>query len=540
MRGREFPDLERLSARSLLRASPRDREPLRLDPALARDLRLPQFLDAIAPLGSVRLELEDLLVAPATAEDRRERAAAVADFRRHPALSAAVRGVRERVAELRTGRDREGDRELLQLVRRLEDLRLLVECVDELTQALPAARAEHLSSRRLRAVSVDLAHLAASDGLTALRHDLDNLREGLRNRRSVTVGINLDDRLRPREAVLLSVNDDEYRAAGAFDAIGRALFRDGDRYRTRAPMHRNGGQPDAAAAETSRRHGGPTNAAALPLEPLFRDLDHLLREVSGPLARALGRYNAVHVDWLARLVTELAVVDALSQLHETLEAAGLPVTTGSLEEGPAVIHAEGVYDPVLALQRHRDHDEDPVVPGDATLFENHAAVVVTGANNAGKTTFLRAIGIATLCTRAGLPVTARRFRTSCDGTVLTEFAGGESDTPGEGRFAHEAREIAAVIDRSQPGTLVLLNETFSSTAAPDATELAEELLAVLATRGARAIMATHLHDLPRRSTAESLTIHPDRPYVIVPGLPDRRSLARDVARRAGLDFSRYR
>ena len=110
----------------------------------------------------------------------------------------------------------------------------------------------------------------------------------------------------------------------------------------------------------------------------------------------------------------------------------------------------------------------------------------------------------------------------------------------EGRFAHEAQQIAMMLDETDGRTLVLLNETFSSTAGPDAVELLAELTGVLAERGARTVLATHLHQVLDRVSAGSLTILPDKAFVLQRARPDGRSLAREVAREAGLDFDRYR
>jgi hypothetical protein len=59
---------------------------------------------------------------------------------------------------------------------------------------------------------------------------------------------------------------------------------------------------------------------------------------------------------------------------------------------------------------------------------------------------------------------------------------------------------------------------------------------VIAERGARALFATHLHDVPQRVDGLSLTIRPTHLFRVTEGTPDGRSLAREVAKQAGLDF----
>ena len=126
--------------------------------------------------------------------------------------------------------------------------------------------------------------------------------------------------------------------------------------------------------------------------------------------------------------------------------------------------------------------------------------------------------------------------------IATHFAGGESEQLEDGRFAEEARTLARTLESVTPGSVLLLNETFSSTGSSDALELAGELLDLLRRRECLVLFATHLYELPARlgDTAESLTIHPEQPFHIVPGRPDGKSLAKEVARNAGLDFDALR
>ena len=458
------------------------------------------------------------MAAPASGEDRDERSALWRDMRRHPDLADLVRRLEGRVAEIHTMGERERDRDLLKLVWRLGDLSLLVESVELLAGVLVPLQ-EQLESRRLQELARLLADADSDATLRRLRRELPQLQEGLRERRSVTVGVNLDDRLRPREAVLLSVNAEEFRRGGVLDTVGDALRGGTAAFRTRRKIHRNADEPSGQA----------------PLTPLFEELDAMLGELSRPLAQVLKRYNGVQLGWLRRLVEELGVVESLARFADEMEAAGMPVCgAGETRETTDVVSAEGLYDPLLVSAASAP------VTNDVELFNGSSTMVVTGPNNGGKTTFLRALGIAVLCDRSGLPVAAAGFARGGVEQLAVSFAGGEAAHMGAGRFAHEAQQIAMMLDETDGRTLVLLNETFSSTAGPDAVELLAELTGVLAERGARTVLATHLHQVLDRVSAGSLTILPDRPFVLQRARPDGRSLAREVAREAGLDFDRYR
>ncbi|MFW5694063.1 MAG: MutS-related protein [Alkalispirochaeta sp.] len=516
----QSPALAELADFSVLwDATSRPVRPHPLDTLVSEDLRLPQLIEQITSSPSVRRDVESVLASPTSEAVRRSRTEITADFARNDALRSVVSNLRDRVAEIQTVGEREQDRDILKLVWRLGDLSLFVESLDTLRTTLDEC-GDGVESARLQELRALLHHLDSDAQVSRLRRELPQLREGLRDRRSVTVGINLDDRLRPREAVLLSVNEEEYRSGGVLDALGESLFGRDHSYRPRTTIRKNTAPGDWS---------GPAR-----LSPLFEELDQLLRDVSRPLARALKRYNSVQLSWLRRLVEELSVFEAIAQLEVRLAAADLPTTTATISKDGR-FEVEELYDPLLAVNRIGT-DEASLVLNDQTLFADSPLAIVTGPNNGGKTTFVRAVGIAQLFGQAGLPVAARSATVLEQTNVVTHFAGGEGAEPVGGRFAQEAAQVASILSRCDERTLVLLNETFSSTGVSDALELSQELLEVIASRGARALFATHLHDVPQRVAALSLTIRPKNLFRVIQGVPDGRSLAREVAKEAGLDF----
>ncbi len=516
----QSPALSELAEFSLLwDAESRPERPHRLDSRVAEDLRLPRFIEQITPSPSVRRDVESVLARPASEKVRHSRTEIIADFVRHESVRTVASTLRDRVAEIQTIGEKERDRDILKLVWRLGDLSLFVESLEMLRTTLDEGGAG-IESARLRELRNLLHRVDADAQVARLRRELPTLREGLRDRRSVTVGINLDDRLRPREAVLLSINEQEYTSGGVLDALGASLFGADHSYRPRTTIRKNTAPGDWS---------GP-----VPLSPLFEELDYLLRDVSRPLARALKRYNSIQLSWLRRLVEELSVYEVLAQLQLRLTGAGLPVTTATT--APAGhFSAQDLYDPLLALDTIKAGEDSPVL-NDQTLFEETPLAIVTGPNNGGKTTFVRAVGIAQLFGQAGLPVAAQAASVLEQTKVVTHFAGGEGAETAGGRFAQEAAQVASILAHCDDRTLILLNETFSSTGVSDALELSQELLEVIAARGARALFATHLHDVPQRVEALSLTIRPKNLFRVIQGMPDGRSLAREVAKQAGLDF----
>ncbi|MDF2685505.1 MAG: hypothetical protein K0S55_686, partial [Clostridia bacterium] len=113
----------------------------------------------------------------------------------------------------------------------------------------------------------------------------------------------------------------------------------------------------------------------------------------------------------------------------------------------------------------------------------------TGKNNAGKTVFLRAIGIIQVFAQAGLPVPAKAATISIVSGIYSYFSAMDI---GQGRFEEEVSYLSDIIEVIKKGDLILLNEVFQSTSYEEASDALCDVLAAISLSGARAIAVTHL------------------------------------------------
>lgn len=101
---------------------------------------------------------------------------------------------------------------------------------------------------------------------------------------------------------------------------------------------------------------------------------------------------------------ELGFYVACLNLHQKLTAKGEPRCFPTpLPPGRPSLTCRGLYDTCLSLRR-----EERVVGNDVEA-DGAPLLVVTGANEGGKSTFLRSIGLAQLMMQAGLFVSADSF-----------------------------------------------------------------------------------------------------------------------------------
>ena len=170
---------------------------------------------------------------------------------------------------------------------------------------------------------------------------------------------------------------------------------------------------------------------------------------------------------------------------------------------------------------------------DFDLGPDGRVLVITGPNNGGKTTFARAFGQLHYLASLGLPVPAREADLVLADVVLTSFAQAERLGTGRSHLEEELVHLHDVIGQASPRSVIILNESFSSTTLRDAAVLGRAVLAQLVARGSLCAFVTFVDEL---ATANEATIsmvaavHPDDPavrtYKIVPKPPGGLGLCR--------------
>jgi len=122
-------------------------------------------------------------------------------------------------------------------------------------------------------------------------------------------------------------------------------------------------------------------------------------------------------------------------------------------------------------------------------------VMITGANQGGKSTFLRSVGVAQLMMQSGMFVAAGSFSANvCDG-VFTHFKRQEDSTMESGKLDEELSRMSDIADRISPNCILLCNESFAATNEREGSEIARQLVRALIEAGIKVFFVTHLFDL---------------------------------------------
>lgn len=223
-----------------------------------------------------------------------------------------------------------------------------------------------------------------------------------------------------------------------------------------------------------------------------RALTDLREQALGEAAVLMGRVTEEVLRFLTLLRQEVGFYVGCLALHDRLRASGAPVCFPEPSTDPRpVLVAQELYDPGLSLRT------DEQVVGNDVAADGVPLVMVTGANQGGKSTFLRSVGLAQLMLQAGMFVPATSFRATVAARLFTHVERDEDTTLRSGRLDAELREMRAIDDQLAPGDLLLCNESFSSTNEREGSLLAHDIVRALVESGVRVVYVTHLFDLAR-------------------------------------------
>jgi DNA mismatch repair protein MutS2 len=205
----------------------------------------------------------------------------------------------------------------------------------------------------------------------------------------------------------------------------------------------------------------------------------------------------------------LARADALAAVAELAEDIGLVFPRVVPEPRLELL---ALRHPLLLLdalppraQRDAGHAEvlrARVVPSDVSI-EAGRAVVVSGPNAGGKTVALKAMGLAALMVRAGLPVACGEG--SVVGTfevVLTDVGDEQNIAKNLSTFSAHVRNLAGILDETHKGALVLLDELAGGTDPREGEALAAGVLDSLCARGGAVVATTHYEGLKALALAD--------------------------------------
>lgn len=416
----------------------------------------------------------------------------------------------------------------------ITEIELYVSCVETLDKGLSPLR-PRMQSPALLSLTDTVHAIVTSEEYRALTEKIASLASRVSEVRSITVGVNLDREFRPESAGVLSVNAEPFKSGKVLDKILRLSFKN-DSMTCIAPLSPLG------KGQSENKQEALNGAFRGAIEDIFRSSVRGWRAI-------VGDYVLDNTDFLLRLAGEMEFVAEASSLLRRLAAhPGCHIATPQVRPASEkAFSARGLYNPRVALAI-----EDEIVTNDFSFDENARIYILTGPNRGGKSVITVALGAAQAMCQLGMPVPAEEATVSIADGIFTHFPEGADDTIDKGRLGEECARLYDIFRAADGDSMILLDESLSSTGAYEATYIAEEVLTAFAALRCRGIFSTHLHDLAARveeidarsranggvgvDTLVAGMEEGKRSFRILRKKPDGKSYAKDIADKYGLSF----
>ena len=367
--------------------------------------------------------------------------------------------------------------------------------------------------------------------------DLEELEEAFSKRiRCITVAINFNEEMRPVSAGIVGwSNTAATEKPSVFDRI----------------LYRNAKFADVNVKNLHDRY----NAESSEIEhAIFTELEKITSEYIFRLNRAMKDYACIDLRGLNGLSEQIGFFENSAKLVDLVCSKGLEMCRPVfLPPEERRFEAHGIFD-IMYFRKAASAGKE-VITNDISMDDRVRFWLLSGANNGGKTTFVRAVGICQLFAQTGLYVPAAECSLSPADFIFTHFPKEEAVGIDSSRFTSEIKSLKTITDHASSQSMLLMNESLQSTTPTECVEIAGEMLRIFTMIGTRGIFATHLTELASsaaeissdpdcRSSIGSLTAGTDdsgeRTYRITEGMPQKRSHADTIFRKFGISSDEIR
>lgn len=248
---------------------------------------------------------------------------------------------------------------------------------------------------------------------------------------------------------------------------------------------------------------------------------------------------------IARFDREVQFCFAYLEGIQPLKAAGLAFSYPSVSTTEKSMCARESFD--LALAGKLLDDGQAIVVNDVELRGDERVIVLSGPNQGGKTTFARAFGQLHHLAALGLPVPGRDVTVYLPDRLFTHFEREEDLTTLRGKFEDELVRLHEIMQVATERSVLIMNESFSSTTLEDARWVGERVLGQVIDRDMICLCVTFIDELA--SLGESVvsmmsTVDPSDParrtFQVVRKPADGLAYAIALAEKHGISYEQLK
>lgn len=209
------------------------------------------------------------------------------------------------------------------------------------------------------------------------------------------------------------------------------------------------------------------------------------------------------LDTFGKIDEEIVFYSVAIEYVHWLTHKKIPFTFAKIGESTQFI---GMTDLHLATT----NSVDTIVANDFRMSKNKNGSIIFGDNGNGKTVFLRSVSVCQILAQAGVPIAAKSGTIGLFNTIKTQFSESEDVTASNekmGRFEQEVSELCQLIDSSESGSLLILNEIFQATAYSEGAIGLYHILNYLSAKNIGWVLVSHLTDLNQYFEEQDVAIY---------------------------------
>lgn len=159
---------------------------------------------------------------------------------------------------------------------------------------------------------------------------------------------------------------------------------------------------------------------------------------------------------------------------------------------------KGLYDMSLAI-----YNRAKPVCNDLNVEEKQL-FIITGANQGGKSTYLRSVGTAQLLMQCGMYVPAEYYSSRIYDGLFSHFTRREDTAMNSGKLDEELNRMNRILGSITPNSLLLMNESFATTTEREGSKIAQDVITALYENGTTIITVTHLFEFTKTMLKKEL------------------------------------
>jgi DNA mismatch repair protein MutS len=238
----------------------------------------------------------------------------------------------------------------------------------------------------------------------------------------------------------------------------------------------------------------------------------LFPEVFASLDGFCQRHRAFLDPTIKRFDREIQFYVAYLEHIDRLRPSGLAFCYPEVIERSKEIRGRDVFD--LALAGLLVRERKPIVTNDLVLNDPERIIVVSGPNQGGKTTFARMIGQLHHLAAIGVLVPGSEARLHVVDRIFTHFERVEEVEDLASKLEDDLRRIRKILEDATAASLLIMNESFSSTTVDDQLVINKAVLRAIIERGLLCVLVTFLDELSsldKATVSMVSTVDPEEP-----------------------------